>query len=116
MSAFYTRMEATARRLIAEYGKAATVVRFATSGPAHAPVITETEHACVLVETGYRLTLIPETLIQSGDRMGIISTTITIVPETADKIDIAGERFNFVDVKPLNPGGTTLLYEFLARK
>ncbi|WP_420465612.1 hypothetical protein [Panacagrimonas sp.] len=115
MSAFYDRLNATARRLIQAYGKSASVIRIALSGPPHAPVQTETPHACMLVETGYKLTLIPESLVQVGDRMGIISTTIAISPETADKIEIGGIRYNFVDVKPLNPGGTVLLYEFLAR-
>lgn len=116
MSAFYDRLNATARRLIGTYGKAASVVRMTKSGPAHAPVLTPVSHGCVLVETGWKLTLIPATLIETGDKMGIISTTITIAPDTADKLQIEGQRYNFVAIEPLNPGGTTLLYEYLARR
>ena len=116
MSAFYDRLNATAQRLIATYGKAATVIRITKTGTAHAPTTSETPHGCVLVETGWKLFLIPETLVQAGDKTGIISTTLAIAPETADKISIDGERYSFAAVEPLNPGGTTLLYEFVARK
>ncbi|MAX61555.1 MAG: hypothetical protein CMK46_06965 [Porticoccus sp.] len=115
MSAFYDRLNATAQRLISTYGKAATVVRLVKTGPAHAPVITDDPYPCQIVEAGYKLSLISETLIQVGDKMGLISTTIAIVPDTKDKIVIDGARYNFAEVMPLNPGGTVLLYEFLAR-
>ena len=75
------------------------------------------------METGQEITIqpraysqIPPSLIQAGDVLGIMSTDIAIIPGTADKIVIDGQRYSFVDIKPLNPGGTTLLYEFLARK
>lgn len=116
MSAFYDRLNATAQRLIDIYGKPATVVRLIKSGPAHAPVITDDPHPCQIVEAGYKLSLISDTLIQIGDKMGLISTTVTISPDTQDKIEIDGGRYNFAEVMPLNPGGTVLLYEFLARK
>lgn len=115
MSTLYARLEATARRLIAAYGKSATIVRITNGGPPHAPVPSEATHAALIVETGHKMTLIPETLIEAGDRMGIISTDLGVAPRHADKIEIDGTRYNFVDLKPLNPGGTILLYEFLAR-
>lgn len=111
---FYQRMESTAKRLIAEYGKAATLVRFSESGPPHDPVITETSYPVTFVETGYSLTNRNETLIQVGDKLGLISTAGE-APDFADKIEIGGDRYNLVDLQPLNPGGTVLLYEFVAR-
>lgn len=116
MSAFYDRLNETARRLIEKYGKAATIIRNTSSGPAYAPVLTPVSHGCKLVDIGYKLTLIPQTLIQLGDKMGIISTDLDITPGLPDKLVIDGGQYNFVAVQPLNPGGTTLLYEYLARK
>lgn len=115
MSAFYTRLEATARRLIDKYGKAEAIVRISTSGPAHNPTTSETVHDCRLVEIGYSLTNRNETLIRVGDKLGLISTDLAVVPELPDKITIGGTRYNLVDLQPLNPGGTTLFYEFVAR-
>lgn len=112
----YTRLEATARRLIAKYGKDAAVIRWTTSGPPHAPVVTESSHACKLADIGYSLTNRNETLILAGDKVGIMSTDLDIVPTLADKLRIDGEDYSVVDVEPLNPGGLTLIYEYHCRR
>lgn len=111
----YARLEATAKRLIAQYGKASALIRQTTSGPPHNPVITETRYDIAMVETGYSLTNRNETLVLAGDKLGIISTAGE-APIMADKIEIDGTRYSFVDIKPLNPGGTTLMWEIHARK
>lgn len=111
----YTRLEATATRLINKYGTDAPLFRSTTSGPPHNPVITETEYTVKMVETGYSLTNRNDTLIQVGDKLGIISTAGES-PQMSDKIEIDSARYSFVDLKPLNPGGTVLLFEFQARK
>lgn len=100
---------------IREDGKPATLVRITTGWPAHNPTTTTTTHPCTLLETGYSLTNRNETLILVGDKVGIISTDLDVVPQLADKLEIGGSRFNLVDLQPLNPGGTVLLYEFVAR-
>lgn len=111
----YVRLEATAKRLIGLYGKPAQIVREQRSGPPHAPVVTSTAHDCVLVETGYSLTNRDGGVIQSGDRVGIISTDVEIVPTLQDRVRIDGVDYHLADLQPLNPGGLTLLYEFVAR-
>lgn len=118
MSAFYDRLEATAKRLIAQYGFDAELVRAgAPTGPPHNPQPgAPTRHACKVVETGYSLTDRNTTLVEVGDKMGIISTSVDIVPDKADDLDINGEVYRFVDLKPLAPGGQNLLYEFHARR
>lgn len=115
VAALYTRLEFTARRLIAAYGKPGAIVRQVQSGPPYAPVVTEEVYACVLVETSYSMTNRDATLIQSGDKLGIISTAMAIAPTLQDKIRIDGSDYSFVDLQPLNPGGLNLLFEFVAR-
>lgn len=112
---FYARLNATARRLIRQYGKDATLVRLVESGPAHDPTVSETEFTVQAVETGYSLVNRDETLVQVGDKLGIISTEGE-APQFDDKIELDGERYNLADLQPLNPGGTVLLFEFKARK
>ena len=112
---FYARLNATARRLIAKYGKSATLVRLSQSGPAHNPTITETEYTITLADIGYSVTNRDQTLVQVGDKQGIISTAGE-TPLFEDKIEIDGQRYSFVDRKPLNPGGTTLLFDYHVRK
>ena len=111
----YTRLEATARRLIASYGKDGAIVREERTGPPHAPVVTPVAHPCKLVDTGYSITNRDGTHIQTGDKVGIISTDAAVAPQMDDRIRIDGEDYRFVDLQPLNPGGLTILFEYVAR-
>lgn len=111
----YKRLEATARRLIGQYGKDCAILREVRSGPDYAPVIEDQEYPVKLVETGYSMTNRNETLIQSGDKVGIISTAAATAPVLHDRLRIDGDTYNIIDLQPLNPGGLTLLFEFTAR-
>lgn len=115
MNPLYRRLEATAKRLIKSYGKTAYLVRQVRSGPPHNPVATTERHEIKLAETGYSMANRNETLVQVGDKLGIISTAGE-QPLQSDTVEIDGSRYSFVDVEPLNPGGRTLLTEFHARK
>lgn len=114
-AAVYTRLEATAKRLIEKYGKDATLTKITNSGPAHNPTQTESTSTVKMVETGYSLTNRNESLVQAGDKLGLISTAGES-PELKDKITIDSVKYNIIDLQPLNPGGVTLLFEFTARK
>lgn len=119
MSDFYARLEATAQRLIKDKGQAAVLVRAgAATGPAHNPQPgADVETSCFLVETGYSLTDRSATLVLQGDKLGLISTELSgYVPAKTDRVRIGGDEYSFVDLKPLAPGPTTLLYEFHARR
>ena len=115
MNPTYARLEATAKRLLASYGKPAAIVREERTGPPHAPVVTQVEHPVVLVETGYSLTNRNESLVQTGDKLGLISTAGE-APQLDDVLRLDGADYRFVDLQPLNPGGLVLLYEFTARQ
>lgn len=118
MSAFYDRLEATAKRLIDTYGFDGEIVRAGVpTGPPHNPQPgAPSRHDCKIVETGYSMTNRSETLVLVGDKLGIISTTVDIVPTKDDDLEIDGELYHFLDLEPLRPGGQTLLYEYHARR
>lgn len=119
MSEFYTRLEATARRLIKDKGLAAVLLRAGTpTGPAHDPQPgADVETPCYLVETGYSLTDRDATLVLQGDKLGLISTELNgYVPAKTDRLRIGTDAYQLVDIKPLAPGGQVLLYEFHARR
>ena len=112
----YARLEATAQRLIGKWGKPATIVREERSGPPHAPVVVPVSHPVKLVETGYSITNRNDTLIQTGDKVGLINTEADVTPELSDAMEIGGLEYHIVDLQPLNPGGRVLLFEFVARR
>jgi hypothetical protein len=118
MSAFYDRLQATAKRLIAKYGADAQIERDgAPTGPPHAPQPgAPVRHACKAVETEYSLTNRDATLVLAGDKLGIISTDVAVVPTKDDRLVLGGELYHLIDLQPLSPGGQTLLYEFHARR
>lgn len=118
MSAFYDRAEQTARKLLGQFGYAAQIERAGVpTGPAYDPSPgVPTLHACTVVETGYSLKDRDHTNVQVGDKLGLISTAIDIVPTIADVLLIGSDRWQIIDVMPLEPGGRTLLYKFHARK
>ncbi|MBH1851932.1 hypothetical protein I5V61_06600 [Stenotrophomonas maltophilia] len=118
MSAFYDRMQATAERLIARFGYATQLERDgAPTGPPHNPQPGEpTQHDCKVVELEYSLTDRDTTLVQKGDKLGLISTAVDIDPNTGDRLLLGGQLYHFIDLQPLSPGGQVLLYEFHARR
>lgn len=117
MTSFYTRLNETARRLIKQRGKLITITRTPKTGDAWNPTEgTPETYDGYVVETGYSLTNRNQSLVEQGDKLGVISTEINIVPAMGDTITFGSDDYRFVDLEPLNPGGTTLLYEFLARK
>lgn len=116
MAINYARLQQVAIRLITENGKAGAITRSTRSGPAHAPTVTTTTYACRVVETDNKFANWPESLVQVGDRMGIISPDVAVtLDRVSDKITLDGVALQFVEVMPLNPGGTVMLYKFLAR-
>ncbi|MDT8321524.1 MAG: hypothetical protein RQ826_13445, partial [Xanthomonadales bacterium] len=65
----YGPIKAVADSLIDQFGKPATLIQTMQSGPEFDPVITETQTAIVLVESGYSLTNRNESLVQAGDKL-----------------------------------------------
>jgi hypothetical protein len=56
------------------------------------------------------------TLIQYGDKKVLVSVEgLTIEPKLSDKVSIGGSSHNIVAIKPLNPGGTIVMYEIQIR-
>lgn len=114
MPPFYTRLQATADRLIKSYGQAGTVTRVVQSGPAYDPVLTPTDYPCMLAVMNIDLSKVDGTVIQADDKMVYIS--VAGLPEnltTADELTIAGKKHAMKIVRPLSPAGLTVFYEVI---
>lgn len=118
MSAFYDRMQATATKLIARFGYSTLLERDGVpTGPPHNPQPGEpTRHHCKVVELEYSLTDRDATLVQQGDKLGLISTAVDIQPGKDDRLLLGGQLYYLIDLQPLSPGDQVLLYEFHARR
>lgn len=122
----YARLKATADRLITRFGKTTTsqlVQPGSKSGNAFNPTIgAATLHAVKAVVLEYNQRDIDGTRIIVGDRkvyVAVGNTDFQITPEWKLKIkmkgDAAAKNYSIVNVKPLEPGDVTLLWELQCR-
>lgn len=115
----YDRLKATADRLIAAAGQAATLTHpGAKTGTPHNPTIgTPTPEAVTVVVEDYRNFEVDGARIQATDKKVLLARSdLVAAPTTADTLTIGGDVHAIVSVKPLSPGGTALYYEVQARR
>lgn len=113
----YARSKATAERLIRRFGQTVTLTVISTTGPGYNPTVTETDHSLQAAVLDYKINEIDGTLVQRTDRKVLVSTEgATVTPSTANKITIGGAEHAILSVKPLNPGGTVVMWELQTRK
>lgn len=113
MTAFdYARSAATASRLLTRFGSAATLKR-QTAGaynPATAiAAVTVASVSTVAVVFDYPAKYVDGTLIKQGDRRSYLAPAV--VPAQGDVLTWQGSDFTVVNVKPIAPAGTVVLYE-----
>ncbi len=120
MTAFnYTRAKATADRLITRFGQPGTLQRMTTGGPAYNPnAAAPMDYPVVFLVTDYSLAEIDGSRILATDkRVYMAVRSLEIEPSTADQLVGDGAKpFSIVEVKPLQPGATTVLYELRCRR
>ena len=118
MTAFdYARSKASADRLLTRFGQSGTLLKYTKSGPSYDPVITWPPHACTFVVLDYANREVDGTRILATDKQVLLAkASLAIEPTTADKLLIGGVEHKLIAVKPISPGGTTILYELQVRR
>lgn len=108
----YSGLVATAQRLIDKFGRTATLRRKAKSGNAWDPTVTNTDHTVKIVVLDDKFAEARGTLVTIPGKTVYVSTEgLSVVPIVADQLIIDSTTYAVQRVMPLNPGGTTLLYE-----
>ena len=118
MSFDYSSLKATAESLIDRFGQDGQIVTRGTlTGPGYDPTFgPDTVQACRVVIQEYSLKDRESALIEEGDMKLLISTRGISAPDTADRINVAGQAFEVVRAMTLNPGGTELLHKVQGRR
>lgn len=114
MSYNYAPIRATAERLIARFGQAATLVKpGAMTGPEWDPVpAAPVEYAITAVDENQMQRNQSGTLIGEAVHALIISTAAGVTPDPADRVRLAdGRDLEIIDVRSTSPGGMVVLYE-----
>lgn len=128
MSEDWTAVAADVALGLLEAGTTAYIVRDGVpTGPVYDPTPgVDIEAVCTVVYDSFRASEIDGTLIQQGDIKVLMAVTgFTIAadkdgnnantPTPADRIKGDGKQYAIIDVKPLRPGGVTVMWEIVAR-
>ena len=114
MSFDYTRVRATAERLLERFGQVATLVKPGTmTGPEWSPTPgPATEHTITAVDENALRRDVSGTLIGEAVHALMVSTSAGVTPEQADRVRLAdGRTLEITEVRPLAPGGVVLLWQ-----
>ena len=116
----YAASRATADRLIRSFGQSATLNHTSSAAGANPwdpPVVTTTAITVYVVAESYRDALVDGATIKAGDvKVTLSALGLSVVPLIEDTLTLGSDVYSFVDIKPLSPGGTVVLYEIQARK
>lgn len=116
----YGRLKSTADRLIAKYGRTGTLRRPGTpTGPTYDPTPgTPADYAVTYVVEDYRNGEVDGArILQSDKRLHMAVASLAVTPKTSDTlVETDGSVYKIIDVKPLQPGAATLLWEIQARR
>lgn len=123
----YTRMAATAKRLIEKNGRTVTLVRLSRSaldtnkpwrGPDPDPDPAPAAITCKAVIVPYEAKELEGSLIRNGDKRAFIADT-SLPDHDLEKFDTlidGGDTYKIVSVALFNPGDVRLLYEIQLRR
>ncbi|WP_421591092.1 hypothetical protein [Shinella sp. M27] len=107
-NALYTRLQATADRLIKSYGQAGTVTRLGPVDPVEGGDPVATPYPAKLVPMAYSAREIDGTNILAGDMQIYISSMgLAIEPKPGDLVTASGKAFRIVNGDPNNYDGIT---------
>lgn len=119
MSDFYSKMAATARRLLSSKGSPITITR--VTGEVKDPVtrqVTTQGTSNTFTTNGitmpYPDRLIDGKMIVQGDRMVVLDDTVE--PAVSDTISMDNEEWLIKHVKTVSPAGTPVVYFAQARR
>lgn len=118
MSYDYSRLIATAKRMLAKFAQDMTLQAVSTTGydpstgGTSGSQISETKPG-VIFPYKNGITAMHESLILAGDQQVFI--LLDAEPKPTDKLQVGSRQYSIVNVKAIEPGGVTVLYELQVR-
>lgn len=107
-NALYTRLQATAQRLISKYGQTGAVKRVSPPDPIEGGEGSTTSYAATLAPITYEQRYVDGSTILVNDRQIYISSVgLAIVPQVGDIVTVGGDQFHVVNADTNNYDGVT---------
>jgi hypothetical protein len=111
----YSKVSATASRLIASFGAAITIKSPVKSGDDWQPTVTYSESAAIGVRLNYSGRDLINSSVEIGDSQFLIAGTSNV--SIGDSIvDCDNREWHVVNVKTINPAGTPVMHSAQARR
>jgi len=116
----YARTAATATRLLTRFGAIGAVRRSATTGgnawDPSSGTTTTTDYPATMVVTTYTASEVKGTAILATDKKVLMAPGVAVVPGVTDTLVTPdGATLNIVNVNPIKPASTLVMYEIQAR-
>lgn len=107
-NALYTRLQATAQRLITKYGQTGTIKRVTPPDPIEGGEGSENAYTAKVFPATYDQRYVDGTMILANDRQVYISSVgLAIVPQVGDIMTAGGVDYHVVNADPNNFDGLT---------
>jgi hypothetical protein len=104
----YTRLQATADRLIRKFGQETTITRYTPPDAIEGGDPVPVPYTATVVPMKYDQREIDGTVIQSGDvQIYISSIGLAIEPQPGDLVKVSGKTFRIINGDPNNYDGIT---------
>jgi hypothetical protein len=110
----YTGLQSTATRLISRFGRDFTLRTLDKSGVSYNPVIVNSDVTIKGVFTKFKASEIDGTLVESGDKMIIVDSSV--IPNVEQRIVDGSSEYSIVDVDEIKPGEIGMIYKIQARR
>jgi hypothetical protein len=117
----YTRLAATAKKLLAKHGRDVTLhsealpVYDAATGVATVTP-TDTVVKAAIFDFAKGVTTVRGTLVQMGDKEIFMEAKSGVTPSVRDTVTVDVDIFTVVSVGEINPAGTPVLYQLHVRR
>lgn len=114
MADVYANSVASAKRLIAKFGRDMTLKTIARSGDKWNPTLTPTTTTVTGAVIEYKTHQIDGMFVKVGDKMILFDSTVNIT--IGDKIIDGDNTYSIVDFNTIAPGSSVILYKVQVRR
>lgn len=118
MSFDYGKTVATATRLIKRFGSSRNYIAYTKTGTNYAtgqPIVAETPYSLVTVKSGFTVMEMSSGAIETGD-VKLLASVGTTAPSIGDTVTLVDGVYGIVNVEPIMPADTVILYIMQARR
>lgn len=107
----YSGLVSVAERLLARFGRTATLHSVTISGDEWSPSISTADTEITVVDSKQKIR--NQDLVEKGARMLMVSTSAGVTPKEKDSITVDGVEHQVAEVETIAPSGVVLIWKVI---